>query len=207
MLASFIKILIKFSSIFSAVIGPMLVMLTNIKIGNFSGFFNESQVFAISSSIWAGFLQSLLLVLQWCRQNYKQEINVYINRKGTSFAETTDMKIFSINDDAIQLNFKFEFTGRPGLLVKKKLDIVFPNQVQVQSGKTPDNALYSIHDNIVSIDVNGVLKGRKKSVKCYSQIIKISVVKNQQVVDNDICIETNGIGFIALNEKNKARLV
>lgn len=200
-MAQLLKVLLKISSLFSAVFGPLLVMWTGVSLKLFPTW-SDATVLSISSAFWAGVLQVILLFLAWMLNNITQSVNIYVS-KNSSF-DTDSSLVVDFDNDPVQLYFRIEIKGSNKFLSKRTIELIFPGQVDLQSVET--KKYYNLTDNRVVINLEDVLFGQSKHLNGYTQDFKILLIKNEESFENNLSVEKKN-GFLKQNLMTKVRMV
>lgn len=196
-----IKVLLKISSLFSAVFGPLFVMWTGFSLKLFPTW-SDSTVLSVSSAFWAGIIQLILLSLAWILNNTTQSANIYVS-KNNSF-DNDNILTAKFGNDPVQLYFRIEINGSNKLLSKKTVELIFPRQVELQGSVT--NEYYRVIDNRVVINLKNVLLGQTKHLNDYTQDFTIFLIKNEESFQNNLSVEKNN-GLLKQNLMTKVRMV
>lgn len=196
-----LKFLLQISSLFSAILGPLLVTWTGISL-KLLPTWSDATVMSASSAFWAGMIQIGIWLLIWVLNIFSQSADIYVS-KNTSF-DGDGRLVFEFKDDAVKLFFRLEVSGSNKRLSKKKIQLIFPNQVDLQS--TSKKEYYSVIDNRVVINLQRVLSGQAKYLQGYKQDFTVFLIQNEKSFQNDLSLEKNYV-LLKQNLKTEVRMV
>ncbi|MDF7626617.1 hypothetical protein PUF88_01700 [Lactobacillaceae bacterium L1_55_11] len=182
---------------FSAPIGPVLYFLVNKNVLPFSFSNHESVKTTANCAFWALIVQLLIVFADWSVHKVFNSVTIQVSNDLRNLNEKTTVSINCSNP--VNMVIVLSFSGSKKSLEKKKLEVIFPNQVFLQPDReVKENGYYRIEGGQrVIINIAKIIEGQAKYLESYNQNLYVGVDGSGEIFTNKVQIESQGCFFEA----------